>query len=117
MKTYLIATLAILVGLAYIPLTTAAEKSDPEAIIFLRVPNTPDGKPGIYYEPFMYHFGKSAHVKGSEIVKLSPPTPQGKITVLSKGFYGVEEPELSYDAKKIIFSGKKRPTIDGKFGK
>ncbi len=107
MKTYLIATLAILVGLAYIPLTTAAEKSDPEAIIFLRVPNTPDGKPGIYYEPFMYHFGKSAHVKGSEIVKLSPPTPQGKITVLSKGFYGVEEPELSYDAKKIIFSGKK----------
>ena len=43
---------------------------------FVRIANKPDGKPGIYYEPFMYHFGRSAHVPGSQIVKLSPPTPE-----------------------------------------
>ena len=57
-----------------------------EAVIFVRIPNKPDGKPGIYYEPFMDHFGKSAHVPVVQIVKLSPPTPDGKLTVLHGGF-------------------------------
>lgn len=80
-----------------------------EAIIFVRIKNKPDGRPGIHYEPFMYHFGQSAHVPGMEIVKLSPPRPDGKLTVLTPEFYGADEPELSYDGRKIIFSGRRTP--------
>ena len=78
-----------------------------EAVIFVRIPNKPNGKPGIYYEPFMDHFGKSAHVPGAQIVKLSPPTPDGELTVLTEDFYSVEEPEISYDGRKILFAGQK----------
>jgi hypothetical protein len=78
-----------------------------DSILFIRVPNKPDGRPGIQYEPFMYHFGESAHVPGAHIVRLSPPTPQGTLTDLTPDFYGAEEPEISYDARKILFAGKK----------
>lgn len=84
-----------------------AEAEGAEAIIFVRIPNKPDGKPGIDYEPFMFHFGESAHVPGAQIVKLEPPTPDGKITVLTEGFYSVEEPEISYDGRRILFAGQK----------
>ena len=39
--------------------------------------------------------------------KLSPPTPDGKLTVLTEDFYSVEEPEISYDGRKILFAGQK----------
>jgi hypothetical protein len=78
-----------------------------EAIIFIRVPNKPDGQPGIHFEPFMYHFGNSAHVAGAHIVRLSPPAPGGQVTDLTEDFVGAEEPEVSCDAQKIIFSGKR----------
>jgi len=78
-----------------------------DSIIFLRVPNKPDGKPGIHYEPFMYHFGDSAHIPGAHIMRLSPPTPNGTLTDLTEDFFAAEEPEISWDAQKIIFAGKK----------
>ncbi|MCP4784014.1 MAG: hypothetical protein GY903_34045 [Fuerstiella sp.] len=107
MRIQLIAALTGFLLLAQTLPLVAADKADPEAIIFVRIPNKPDGKPGIYYEPFMYHFGRSAHVPGSQIVKLSPPTPDGELTVLTEDFHGVEEPEVSYDGRKILFAGQK----------
>jgi hypothetical protein len=101
------ATLAALVLLFHPGTLPAAEVTQADAVIFVRIPNKPDGKPGIYYEPFMYHFGNSAHVPGSQIVKLSPPTPEGELTVLTEDFYGVEEPEISCDGQKILFAGRK----------
>ncbi len=86
---------------------SSAMGNDAESVIFVRIPNKPDGQPGIYYEPFMYHFGRSAHVRGSQIVRLAPPAPNGRLTVLTEDFFGVEEPELSWDGKKILFAGKK----------
>ena len=118
-----IALFSMLLGLA--PGLTAAEDSEAkndlqaggtevseEAVLFVRIPNKPNGRPGIYYEPFMEHFGKSAHVPGAQIVKLSPPTPDGKLTVLTEDFFSAEEPELSYDGKKFLFAGQ-RTADDG----
>ncbi len=98
---------ALVVACSTVVGTAAEADRGSESIVFVRIPNKPDGTPGIYYEPFMYHFGRSAHVRGSQIVSLSPPTPQGKLTVLTEGFFAVEEPELSWDGKKILFAGKK----------
>ena len=102
-------SLALVIGLARSGAAAAEKKPDsgPDAIIFVRIKNRPDGRPGIHYEPFMYHFGRSAHVPGMQIVKLSPAQPDGTLTVLTPEFYGADEPELSYDGKKIIFSGRR----------
>ncbi|HHK40881.1 MAG TPA: hypothetical protein ENJ50_00560, partial [Planctomycetaceae bacterium] len=102
-----IAALRVVLPLLLLTGTSPLWAGDVESVIFVRIPNKPDGRPGIYYEPFMYHFGRSAHVPGSQLVKLSPPRPDGKLTVLSKDFFAVEEPELSWDGKKILFAGKK----------
>ena len=102
-----IAALRVVLPLLLLTGTSPLWAGDVESVIFVRIPNKPDGKPGIYYEPFMYHFGRSAHVPGSQLVKLSPPRPDGKLTVLSKDFFAVEEPELSWDGKKILFAGRK----------
>ncbi|MCP4510621.1 MAG: hypothetical protein GY826_29955, partial [Fuerstiella sp.] len=100
-------TAAAVLGVLIASSWATSMAAEVDSIIFVRVPNKPDGKPGIHYEPFMSHFGNSAHVPGAQIVKLSPPTPEGKLTVLTEEFYAVEEPEISYDAKKILFAGKK----------
>ncbi len=68
MKTRSIIT-ALTLGSALLAAAISAVAQDgppasPEAIIFLRVPNKPDGSPGIHFEPFMYHFGQSAHIQG-----------------------------------------------------
>ncbi len=110
MKTRSIIT-AFTLGSALLATTLAVAQdtppASPEAIIFLRVPNKPDGTPGIHFEPFMFHFGQSAHIQGAHIVRLSPPTPDGQVTNLTEDFFAAEEPEISFDAKKIIFAGKK----------
>ena len=108
----LVLTATVLVGASVLQADDGAKAGSSdrqEAIIFVRIKNKPNGRPGIHYEPFMYHFGQSAHVPGMEIVKLSPPRPDGKITVLTPEFYGADEPELSYDGRKIIFSGRRTP--------
>ncbi len=109
MKWWL-AVLPFVAAIVAVPASYAEEVNrDEGAIIFVRIKNRPNGRPGIHYEPFMYHFGQSAHVPGMEIVKLSPPRPDGKLTVLTPEFYGADEPELSYDGTKIIFSGRRTP--------
>lgn len=119
MKNCFIAIMSLSSVLPFAPQLIAADGSEvadarpvagaptAEAVIFVRIPNKPDAKPGIYYEPFMEHFGNSAHVPGAQIVKLSPPTPDGELTVLTEDFYSVEEPEISYDGRKILFAGQK----------
>jgi hypothetical protein len=44
---------------------------------------------------------------GWRIVSLSPPRPDGKLTVLTPEFAGAMEPCLSFDAKKVLFAGCK----------
>ncbi len=48
------------------------------------------------------HHNKQA---GWRIVSLSPPRPDGTLTVLTPEFAGAMEPCLSFDAKKIVFVG------------
>lgn len=106
MKRYPIAR-ATLAGIVIALLCSVSAAEEVDSVIFVRIPNKPNGDPGMYYEPFMYHFGRSAHVPGAQIVRLSPPAPDGEVTVLTQDFYSVEEPEISYDAKKILFAGQK----------
>ena len=123
MKNHAILAAALL-GLLIASSRGVSVAGEVESIIFLRIPNLPDGKPGIHFEPFMYHmYGQSmpenprvfssapsahsAHVPGAQIVVLAPPTPDGHVKVLTEDFHAVEEPEISYDAKKILFAGQK----------
>jgi len=50
------------------------------------------------------HYNKPA---GWRIVSLSPPRPDGELTVLTPEFAGGMEPCLSFDAKKVLFVGCK----------
>jgi hypothetical protein len=42
----------------------------------------------------------------SRIVALNPDNPQGDVKVLTEGFYSARSPEVSYDGKNLLFSGK-----------
>ena len=102
--------LAGIVGVWLMTLPTLSQgpqEQKVDAIVFVRVPNRPDGRPGIHYEPFMYHYRDSAHIPGMHVMRLSPPTPEGTLTDLTEDFFAADEPEISWDAKKIIFAGKK----------
>jgi hypothetical protein len=42
----------------------------------------------------------------SSIIALNPGDPQGDVKVLTEGFYSARSPEVSYDGKNVLFSGK-----------
>ena len=48
---------------------------------------------------------------------IAHPQPGGELTVLTDDFYGVEEPEISCDGKKILFAGQKTATDHAQIGR
>ncbi|HUS65256.1 MAG TPA: hypothetical protein VMZ28_11965 [Kofleriaceae bacterium] len=83
-----------------------------DAIVFIERPARTEGLGDI----FQYE----SYVPGARLLKLSPPTADGEITVLccdqESDYEGVDiiDFDISYDAKTIVFSGKL--TADQKYG-
>jgi len=46
--------------------------------------------------------------QGSQAARLVRLLPDGSLRTLSEGFYGARDPDVSFDGKRILFSGKKR---------
>ncbi len=72
---------------------TLIEKSE---IIFVIVPSTAQEKI------------LSKYVEGSKIVKLSLEDHSKSIVILTDDFYSAMDPDLSFNGKKILFTGKKQ---------
>jgi len=75
-----------------------------KGIVFCQTPNLPNGRSGLHYELFrIVRRPPKAHIS-----TLIPAAPDGKLTDLtSKRFASAIYPDLSYDGKTIVFSGKK----------
>ena len=47
---------------------------------------------------------------GSQVARLVRLLPDGSLRILSEGFHSARDPDVSFDGKRILFSGKKRAT-------
>ena len=83
-----------------------------KGIVFCQAPNLPNGRSGLHYELFRI----VRRPPKARISTLIPAAPNGKLADLtSKHFASAIYPDLSYDGKKIIFSGKKTTQRDDKW--
>lgn len=48
--------------------------------------------------------------QGSQVARLIRLLPDGSLRILSEGFHSARDPDVSFDGKRILFSGKKRAT-------
>ncbi len=48
--------------------------------------------------------------RGSQVARLVRLSRDGSLRILSEGFHSARDPEVSFDGKRILFSGKKRET-------
>jgi len=46
--------------------------------------------------------------QGSQVARLIRLLPDGSLRILSRDFYSARDPDVSFDGKRILFSGKKR---------
>ena len=75
-----------------------------EGIVFCKVPNLPDGRSGLHYEQFRI----VRRPYKAAICTLIPASPEGKLTDITAGKFVVAmQPDLSYDARRVIFSAKR----------
>ena len=80
-----------------------------KGIVFCKVPNLPDGRSGLHYEQFRI----VRRPYKAAICTLIPACPEGKVTDLTAGkFVAAMQPDLSYDAKRVIFAARRtnKPT-------
>lgn len=83
---------------AHRPLVSGEPRFD---LLFTQVPHySGQSQPGKDLTP-----GSASRIEGSRLVKL---TASGKTTVLTPDFASAAQPSLSFDGKKVIFSGKRR---------
>jgi len=92
------------------PIAAVAKTASPgpvsgiKGIVFCKTPNLSDGRSGLHYEQFRI---VKRPYKAS-ICTLIPACPEGKLTDLTGGkFAAAIHPDLSFDAKRIIFSAKR----------
>lgn len=78
----------------------------PDTIIFVQAREM-TGRSRLQVSNHRYRHALKRYDKpaGWRIVSLSPPRPDGKLTVLTPDLAGAMEPCLSFDAKKILFVG------------
>jgi hypothetical protein len=79
------------------PLVSSEPRFD---VLFTKVPHSTD----LARRGMETRAGASSQVNGSRLVRLSD---KGKTTVLTPDFAGAAQPSLSFDGKKILFSGKR----------
>ncbi|MBT3200039.1 MAG: hypothetical protein HN350_08980 [Phycisphaerales bacterium] len=75
-----------------------------EGIVFSKVPNLTNGRSGLHYEQFRI----VTRPYKAAICTLIPACPEGKLTDLTSGKFAVAiQPDISYDARRVIFSAKR----------
>ncbi len=77
----------------------------PSAVLFTQVPAS--SRYVEPTEPAAFRL-KMEVVDGSRIVLLKPASPTGEIRNLTPDFHGACQPDLSFDATRILFAGKRR---------
>ncbi len=75
-----------------------------EGVVFVQVPNLPNGRSGLHGEQFRI----VRRPQRSRVCTLIPAAPDGRLTDLTgKHFAAAINPDLSYDARKVIFSARR----------
>ncbi len=85
---------------AFLPAITSAPSQRNYSVVFTQVPFTTE-IPGLHIGRFLMN---GAAQKGSRIVLLTRP---GSICVLTPEFAAAADPSVSFDGKRILFSGKR----------
>jgi hypothetical protein len=64
----------------------------------------------VFVETFMYAAGPLAQrfPKGAAIVRLSPSAANSRTIQLTNDFFATADPQISFDASRILFSGQKK---------
>ncbi len=96
--------IAVLVGVSF---AAFAPKEIPKVkgIVFCQVPDLPNGRSGLGMEQFRI----VQRPANARICSLIPAEPTGEYKNLTPNHVSAMQPDLSYDARKVIFTAKKTP--------
>ena len=98
-KVISLAVYLIALGFIGINLVSCGNKTEDGMLVFTRVP----------VENFNLKEANIVHSYiGAQIVAINPDKPEASEVVLSSDFYSACSPDISYDAKKMLFIAQER---------
>ena len=81
----------------------ALAADEPAGIVFCQILDLPDGRCGLAADQFFF----PRRPRKARICSLVPATPDGRLRNLTPEFVAAIHPAISYDAQRVLFSGKK----------